>query len=478
MVVTAARRGRGVAGDGLPLPGARHRWPPALVLPLAVPTYIVAYVYVELLEPLGPVQSGAPGRWSATARGRITGFPRSARCRAPSCILGVVLYPYVYMTARALFAVQSANLLEAARTLGAGPLETFRTVALPLARPALALGLSLALLETLNDIGASDYLGVRTLTVSIYTTWLNRGSLDGRGADRLRDAGARRRHPRGWRRAPGAAALRRLGQAAPPGLAAAALAALRVGCDGLACALPIAVGFLVPVAFLAREAIVRTLRSGVPPRFRRRSSAPPRAGRDGDGHRRRAGRAASPPPCASCAGPRVAMLARIAALGYAVPGTVLAVGLLWPLAAVDNAIANAWRGTDRRLARPDPDGLGRGRGHRLRRPLPRHRLRRDRERHEPHLPPHRRCRAHARSPAGRGAPGDPPAAGAARAGLGGAAGLRRRHEGAARDAAAAPAQHRYAGDGCLTPRPRAASSRRARWPRWPSSPSASCRSSR
>lgn len=94
-------------------------------------------------------------------------------------VLGVVLYPYVYMTARALFAVQSATLLDAARTLGVRPFEIFRTVALPLARPAVALGLSLALLETLNDVGATEYLGVRTLTVSIYTTWINRGSLEG-----------------------------------------------------------------------------------------------------------------------------------------------------------------------------------------------------------------------------------------------------------------------------------------------------------
>ena len=99
----------------------------------------------------------------------------------PGCILvmSVVLYPYVYVAARTMFLTQSASMLEVARTLGAGRFELFRTVALPLARPALAIGLSLALLEALNDIGASEYLGVRTLTVSVYTTWLNRGSLAG-----------------------------------------------------------------------------------------------------------------------------------------------------------------------------------------------------------------------------------------------------------------------------------------------------------
>ncbi len=166
----------------------------ALVLPLAVPTYIVAYIYVELLEPLGPVQ---------TAFRLLTGYRSKAEYWFPEVrsmpgailILGCVLYPYVYLTARALFAVQSANLLEAARTLGASPWETFRTVALPLARPALALGLSLTLLETLNDIGASEYLGVRTLTVVDLHDVVEPRQPARRRADRLRDAAFRRSDP-------------------------------------------------------------------------------------------------------------------------------------------------------------------------------------------------------------------------------------------------------------------------------------------
>src|ERR687895_1841147 len=78
-----------------------------------------------------------------------------------------------------MFLTQSASMMEVARTLGASRFKLFRVIAIPLARPALAVGLSLALLEALNDIGASEYLGVRTLTVSVYTTWLNRGSLPG-----------------------------------------------------------------------------------------------------------------------------------------------------------------------------------------------------------------------------------------------------------------------------------------------------------
>lgn len=88
-----------------------------------------------------------------------------------------MLYPYVYLTTRAMFISQPAHLLEAARTLGCSATGTFFRVALPMARPALAVGISLALLETLNDIGASEFLGVQTLTVTVYTTWISRSDL-------------------------------------------------------------------------------------------------------------------------------------------------------------------------------------------------------------------------------------------------------------------------------------------------------------
>ncbi len=105
----------------------------ALVLPLAVPTYIVAYVYVEVLDPLGPVQAAFRAATGYRSRAEYW-FPDIRTLPGAILILGAVLYPYVYLTARSLFAVQSANLLEAARTLGAGPWETFRAVA-PAARP-------------------------------------------------------------------------------------------------------------------------------------------------------------------------------------------------------------------------------------------------------------------------------------------------------------------------------------------------------
>ncbi|RYF73244.1 MAG: iron ABC transporter permease, partial [Comamonadaceae bacterium] len=150
----------------------------ALLLPLAMPAYIVAFAYLDLLHPIGPVQG---------ALRALLGYDSPRQWRLPDLrsmggaifVLGFVLYPYVYMTARAMFMTQPAHLLEAARTLGEGRWGAFRRVALPLARPALAVGVSLALLETLNDIGASEFLGVNTLTVAVYTTWITRSDLAG-----------------------------------------------------------------------------------------------------------------------------------------------------------------------------------------------------------------------------------------------------------------------------------------------------------
>lgn len=150
----------------------------ALLLPLAMPTYIVAYAYLDILHPLGPVQGFL--RW-------LLGYSSPRDFRLPDirsmtgCILllGFVLYPYVYIPVRAMFLTQAGNLLDAARMLGTSRHALFTRVAVPLARPAIAVGTSLALMEALNDIGASEFLGVRTLTVSIYTTWVTKSDLPG-----------------------------------------------------------------------------------------------------------------------------------------------------------------------------------------------------------------------------------------------------------------------------------------------------------
>ena len=149
-----------------------------LVLPLAMPTYIVAYCYVELLDFSGPVQRTlrALFGWRTV---KDYWFPDVRTLTGAILVLSAVLYPYVYLSARASFVQQSICVLEVARTLGRTSAGAFWSVALPLARPALAAGVALALMECLNDLGAVQYLGVSTLTVSIYATWLQRSSLAG-----------------------------------------------------------------------------------------------------------------------------------------------------------------------------------------------------------------------------------------------------------------------------------------------------------
>src|SRR5262249_21067453 len=144
-----------------------------LPLPLAIPTYIVAYVYADILDALGPVQSAlrAIFGWRSAAD---YWFPNVRSLGGAIFVIGFVLYPYVYLSARAMFETQAAQYVEAARLFGARPWALARRITFPLARPAIAVGLALALLETLNDIGASEYLGVPTLTLSIFTTCLNR----------------------------------------------------------------------------------------------------------------------------------------------------------------------------------------------------------------------------------------------------------------------------------------------------------------
>lgn len=307
----------------------------ALLLPLAVPTYIIAYAYLDVLHPLGPIQSGIR-QLAGIEDVRGFSLPDIRSWWGAIFVLGFVLYPYVYLAARALFLMQSASVLEVSRTLGASGATTFFRVALPLARPAVVVGTTLALLEAMNDIGAAEFLGVRTLTVSIYATWLNRSSLPGAAQialfmlaavvalvlierwarRRQRFAGtARRPHP------PSPVQLH-------GGAAAGAIAA---------CALPIVIGFAVPALHLAHQAWVRVSLFGLSPQIlieMRNSivfalfatavvvvlglvlSYAVRLQRGG-----------------------LAMAAaRIASLGYAIPGTVLAIGLLTPLAAFDNAL--------------------------------------------------------------------------------------------------------------------------------------------
>ena len=307
----------------------------ALLLPLAVPTYIVAYAYLDILHPVGPAQ---------TALRAVLGYESPRDFRLPDirsmtgCIvlLGFVLYPYVYLTTRAMFLMQAANLMDVARTLGVGRSALFWRVALPLARPAVAIGASLAMMEALNDIGASEFLGVRTLTVSIYTTWITRTDLAGAAQIALamlvlivglvvfeRRARQHRRYandaqqPRpltphrlaGWR---GALAL------------------------GLG-AMPVLVGFAIPAVYLVHAAVVRLRFAGLSSRIVTEAvstvtmSVVATALTVGCGvlvvYAARLNRGWWP-----------AVFARTAALGYAVPGTVLAIGLLPVVTGIDRLI--------------------------------------------------------------------------------------------------------------------------------------------
>ncbi|WP_398474888.1 ABC transporter permease [Tardiphaga sp.] len=304
-----------------------------LPLPLAIPTYLAAYVYVDLFEPLGLVH-----RALATAMplpDAIKLLPAMRSLPGAIFIIGLVLYPYVYLSARAMFQHRSADFAEAAKVLGASRWTTFRRISLPMARPALAVGLALVALETLNDIGASEYLGVRTLTVSVFTTWLNRGSLAGAAQLSLfmlaivavliaiERSGRREGHfelsaenPRLTPRTP--------------------LHGLR-GCIAFtACLLPALLGFAVPFLYLLHQSVRRGL-------FANETTV----WRDA-GHTILL--AAIATGFALLLGLIVVVAQRwrasritnasfaIAQMGYALPGLVLALGLLTPVLFIDNSL--------------------------------------------------------------------------------------------------------------------------------------------
>jgi iron(III) transport system permease protein len=313
-------------------PGSRlFAW--ALVLPMAMPAYIIGYVYTNALAFPGPVQTALREAFG-WGRGDYW-FPDVHSVWGAGVMLTLVLYPYVYLLARTAFLEQSAGAIEAARTLGRGPWAAFRTVALPLARPALAAGVALALMETLADFGTVDYFGVRTFTTTIYRTWIGMGdrvsALQFAAvlvlfalallAVELGARGRARHHRTSRRQTP---------------IAPFELAGWRAGAAAAACAAPVLLGFLVPVLLLLRLHL---------------ADGDPLFGARFLGFARNsfllAGAAAvlitavalllayalrlAPSPVTS-------RIVRAATLGYAVPGTVIAVGVLFPLGAFDQAV--------------------------------------------------------------------------------------------------------------------------------------------
>jgi iron(III) transport system permease protein len=307
----------------------------ALLLPLAVPTYIIGYTYTDLLEYAGPAQ---------TLLRDLTGWTRADYWFPPIRSLGgavavmsLVLYPYVYLLARAAFLEQCTCMLDVSRTLGRGPWDSFYKVAIPLARPAIAGGVALALMETLADFGTVQYFGVNTFTTGIYRTWFALGE----PAAAAQLAGVLmlivllvltlERASRG---------LAKYQHTAQSRLRSCyALGGRRALLATAACALPVGLGFAVPVLVLVNM----TLNRG--------------DARLGGMFLELAANSFGLAALAALVTTAVALVvgyglrlrpgaltrgaARIAGLGYAIPGAVIAVGVLLPFARLDNAL-DAW----------------------------------------------------------------------------------------------------------------------------------------
>lgn len=233
-------------------PGRRFfAW--ALLLPLAMPAYVVAYAYTDFLQYAGPLQSWL--RAGFGWQGRL--LPEIRSLGGAVLVFTVTLYPYVYLLARTALSERAVHLMEAARLLGAPLQRRIREVALPLARPAVAAGVALALMETLADFGVSSYFGIQTFTAGIYKAWL---AMDNRLAaaqlatvlllvvavllriehhaqKRMRFAGSRG------------------GRAGAADAAPTPLHGPQAGLAWVLCALPITLGFVLPVLFMLRPLV-------------------------------------------------------------------------------------------------------------------------------------------------------------------------------------------------------------------------------
>ena len=302
-----------------------------LVLPLAVPTYIAAYTHVEFFDFTGPIQQMVRklGGYSSS---RDYWFPDIHSLGGAGMIFSVVLFPYVFLTCRLIFTMQGASALDVARSLGANPVRQFWRIGLPMARPALAAGVALALMETLNDIGAVEILGVKSFSFAIFETWLNRDSLGGAVQLALlslllvalliwleRRARARKHYATSTRDK-------------PPSLMK--LSPLKQALSMAFCSLPLIGGLGIPIFVLGTYSWRRSDQLFEPAVIAAAGNsllvAVPSAG------------------LATLIAygilqygrivkqDKISTIGRIVSLGYAVPGTVLAVGLLISLAGFDN----------------------------------------------------------------------------------------------------------------------------------------------
>ncbi|MDK1103844.1 MAG: iron ABC transporter permease [Actinomycetota bacterium] len=179
VLVVGVGIGTVVLGTGLAWLVVAHRFPGRalfdwlLILPLAMPTYVLAFVFLSMFDFAGPVQTAARG-WL----GPDVWFPEIRSGGAVILVMTLVLYPYVYLLARTAFQEQSAVTFEAARSLGSSRRSAFYRVVLPLARPSIAAGLTLVLMEVLTDIGAVRFLNFPTITDGVFRVWLGMGERD------------------------------------------------------------------------------------------------------------------------------------------------------------------------------------------------------------------------------------------------------------------------------------------------------------
>ncbi len=316
-------------------PGARAlQW--LLLLPLAVPGYLGAYALVDFLEYAGPVQTGLRDTFGwATSRDYY--FPEIRSRTGAIFVLTAALYPYVYLLARAGFREQSGRAHEVARALGAGPFVRFFRIGLPLAQPAIAAGTAIVMMETVNDFGAVDFFGVQTLTTGIFTVWLEAGNAGGAAQIACVILGlilvlvvlekASRKRLRFHRMSRSDARIAR-----------SDLTGTRRWIATCVCTLPVLAGFVLPVSVLGQHA------------FRRSEGWTAPGLTEALVNTFVVGGAAAVLTVGAALflvyGTRLSgaslprYLLPFTSIGYAAPGAVLALGLLIPLAAFDNAMAD------------------------------------------------------------------------------------------------------------------------------------------
>lgn len=313
----------------------------ALVLPMAMPAYVVAFVFTDLLQFAGPAQSVLRG-WFGWVSARDYWFPDIRTLGGAIVVMTLVLYPYVYLLARAAFLEQSVGQIEAARSLGRGGFRTFLTVALPLARPALVAGVTLALLEALNDFGTVEFFAVNTFTRGIFNVWLGMNNLV--GAAQIAVALVALVLPLIWlERAWRGRRHYRSSHATYRALPRYALAPLRRTASAIACAIPVALGFVLPAALLGAHVANNWVAALHPGLIRLAVNSLILA--------LVAASIAAVLALLIAFAPRVNggrilnASVRVAGVGYAMPGAVLAVGVLIPLGWIDNRIDTLLRST-------------------------------------------------------------------------------------------------------------------------------------